>query len=956
MVIANGTRLALPFDDSLFENASCCVALGDPGSGKSTALKKLVLDYVEQARGASRLRYSTIPILIPLRLFARERNTKGQGYSLLDFMYEFAKGSLSAACSRGFFEHFLEEGECLVCFDGLDEVTASGQRQEVRDIVESFVRRYPRNRYIITSRVAGYDQAPLSRRLFPHYVVQPLSEEEIRLYVTLWYQAREKSPEQAEALADELIERVMGSARLRDLAKRPLLLAIIALVHRIEAELPHERVKLYDKCSEALLTTLDAARKLERTGFEAEYFKYRREILEAVAFWMQAELAEKYSREVMVGEADLRLFVAKTLHENPTFALSQIDAWQQADSFIQFAKERTGLLIERGEKEFAFVHLTFQEYFAASFIWRTRFYNLDKMWELVEPHLIDPAWREVLLLLIGKLNEFARVPTLMVERIVAATIEDESILCRGLSLATSCLADNIRMEVSLQKRIIEKWLCILRAPLCVKQADMALAALNTVKQQPIVRERLQELAMNTNESAKLRVDIVTLYVGEEDAPDWVLQVLSDIAHDQTAPEQDRSRALVRILGVKSWFDQARRLVFEIMNTDYNSASICASALVGYLEHAGGKFLNRLLSMETQMPDSSSFQEEGLRLPWWKEDLVRFIEIDPRFTVIFRDLGWEDAWLYLTESIRKSTQVSELLGKLFAGPVQLEARRRAGEVVLWYPLRIAPKYRDMMAPLLLDVAKSISSSFIKGSILIWLDSLDYPPQELFGLVPELDAQFNIDMIPFFRRLLGSVGEADQLPNTDAESKLSEAMVWAKGIAEGENDFVKISFFKAFLSSAWRERAKAFALRLVEEGVGPGTGWAIAKALIENRPPDSRDDDIQSLLRLLLVQAEDHWTKGYAADCLQQLGLLDSQTTIDILLKVANQEGADLFTRVVLAHQAAMLGAREMGAQILREVITGTHADAQTKNAAFDALREIVAPYAYEGADTDYKVVP
>ena len=42
---------------------------------------------------------------------------------------------------------------------------------------------------------------------------------------------------------------------IRELAQNPLLLTIIALVHRIEADLPDERVLLYRKCAETLLST-----------------------------------------------------------------------------------------------------------------------------------------------------------------------------------------------------------------------------------------------------------------------------------------------------------------------------------------------------------------------------------------------------------------------------------------------------------------------------------------------------------------------------------------------------------------------------------------------------------------------------------------------------------------------------------------------------------------------------
>ena len=71
----------------------------------------------------------------------------------------------------------------LVCFDGLDEVTVPAQRQEVSEIVESFVWRYPYNRYIATSRIAGYGEAPLSNQVFSHYMIMPYADEDIQAYI-----------------------------------------------------------------------------------------------------------------------------------------------------------------------------------------------------------------------------------------------------------------------------------------------------------------------------------------------------------------------------------------------------------------------------------------------------------------------------------------------------------------------------------------------------------------------------------------------------------------------------------------------------------------------------------------------------------------------------------------------------------------------------------------------------
>ena len=101
----------------------------------------------------------------------------------------------------------------------------------------------------------------------------------------------------------------MENDRLRDLARRPLLLAIMVLVHKKGNKLPQERITLYDKFAEAFFETYEPPKTEDAIGFEKEldkeYYKYRREILEAVAFSMQRRSSETSARLTLLNEAEL---------------------------------------------------------------------------------------------------------------------------------------------------------------------------------------------------------------------------------------------------------------------------------------------------------------------------------------------------------------------------------------------------------------------------------------------------------------------------------------------------------------------------------------------------------------------------------------------------------------------------------------------------------------------------
>jgi HEAT repeat protein len=455
------------------------------------------------------------------------------GQSFVEYFETYAKTQLHVSLGEKFFERALEDGQAIVCLDGLDEVSQPAQRIEVRNAITALSARYPRNRFIITSRVAGYDSASLDKRAFAHHTVVPFGEKEIQSFVEKWYAAQERESEQAKTRAANLFNDLKANERLLKLAENPLMLTIIALVHRIEAELPNERVKLYDKCTEALLSTWEGVKGLPLSERERErpYYKNRRRLLERLALWMHT-LSQDAERQAEIKRGDLKSKLIDFLLEDPKLDLSRDLAELEAEAFIELAKSRTGILVERGDGIYSFVHLTFQEYFAACDLEKRYVTDLERLWREIQPHLYDPRWREVILLLLGRLNEHDEPPSILAERILHEHDKFDEVLHRNLFLAAACLADRVNVRETLCNEIVNILLKFAGAkrPKYYSLRDDSIRALGNLHSNALAGERLLAFAQDANVDAFARVAAAQA-LGElgqvEDAVELLLALVQD---------------------------------------------------------------------------------------------------------------------------------------------------------------------------------------------------------------------------------------------------------------------------------------------------------------------------------------------------------------------------------------------------------------------------------------------
>lgn len=362
------------------------VLLGDPGSGKSTFVQQIAARLSLARLGEKEPLVGWAEQSWPLLTLLRDLAPRLAGVTLNETPTEAQEEALAAAvltqwqtdlarlgCDDQPEEaaHLLTTEPVTLIFDGLDEVPAS-LRRHVRLAVQTALRRYRVARVIITCRIRSYTGAAVLPD-FASHTLAPFDNDKIKAFVTAWYTAQANlgrlTPEQAEARAGDLRGAAL-SDKLRELAENPMLLTTMALIHQREAELPDERVRLYDEAVKVLLTRWQKRKEVKVSerlqGVLADQLKMR-QILERLAYETHRRQSGAESDDE---QGDLPRLAALALLEEARY-LGDIGL---AHEFLDYADQRAGLLVGRGGEEggpvqaYGFPHRTFQEYLSGCYM------------------------------------------------------------------------------------------------------------------------------------------------------------------------------------------------------------------------------------------------------------------------------------------------------------------------------------------------------------------------------------------------------------------------------------------------------------------------------------------------------------------------------------------------------------------------------------------------------------
>ncbi|MGC1121163.1 MAG: NACHT domain-containing protein [Candidatus Methanofastidiosia archaeon] len=435
------------------------VILGDPGSGKSTLLKFLSLVGLSSSL---QTRYNAapderLPIFITLRRYADELKAR-RNLSLIDYIQEVIQCDFNLkSADLEFFEYYLENGQALLLFDGLDELPNPQFKKIVRDRIRTLLTTYPHNTTIVTSRIIGYNSPfRFDEKEFSHYWLARLPLPEIEQFVEDWYRVGKENEHEREKRVRGLIAILQNddNKAIRELAENPLLLTIILLIYRIEAVLPDERVVLYRKCTETLLITWHTwkyhTEEVRRKGKEDRRNTNR---IEEIAYWMHCQsVSTGRNEQAAVDHSELKKFLTTHIAEVEKVTYQDSDPEDLAEEFLDFVKKCAGLLMEVGGDRYSFIHLTFQEYLASSCISRRgEIEGVSSIWEIIKGNCGDARWHEVIRLLIAGLRA-DESREILVEKILEKTGNTQDVM-HSLLLG-GLLLDGIEAAEQHQEKIL----------------------------------------------------------------------------------------------------------------------------------------------------------------------------------------------------------------------------------------------------------------------------------------------------------------------------------------------------------------------------------------------------------------------------------------------------------------------------------------------------------------------
>lgn len=371
--------------ETLQECSNFILISGTGGLGKSMMMRHLLLDTIDRFD-----EFGKIPIFIPLKDYDDSYD------GLLDYIFEKFEG-LGGADNIDDFCELLMQGECLLLFDGLDEIKSDYRKKFEHDL-DIFADKYTDNMFVISSRPTG---SFVSLNRFTVLDLCPFTKEQALALIDK-LDFRPDEPIIKENFRRELETSLFISHR--EFTQNPLLLTIMLMTYEQFAELPSKMHIFYREAYVALSQKHDASKgaykRVLKTGLTADQF----------ADYFAEFCARSYRDEKFEFTDVLFDKYFNSLHErikNP----SGVTASDFRDDLV----ENMCLMFYESGK-YHFTHRSFQEYFCALYFSKQKDKTLKAIGDFFENkrsrHYSDKTFNMLYDMIPEKIEEYIFEPFL----------------------------------------------------------------------------------------------------------------------------------------------------------------------------------------------------------------------------------------------------------------------------------------------------------------------------------------------------------------------------------------------------------------------------------------------------------------------------------------------------------------------------------------------------------------